>query len=69
MVEAISYDDTKVAYSYNDKKQLSKVTYEDGRTKSYAYNSNLESITDINGVISKTFEYESDGKAKATAKK
>jgi len=44
------------------KKQLSKVTYEDGTTKSYTYNSNgdLESITDTNGVI-KTFEYESVG--------
>ena len=34
--------------------------------KNYAYNSNgdLESIADTNGVVTKTFEYESDGKTK-----
>jgi YD repeat-containing protein len=69
LTETTSYDGTKVKYSYNNEKQLTKVTYTDDSTKSYGYdsNGNLESISDTNGLITKTITYDADGKAISTA--
>ena len=67
--EVKSYDDTKVLYTYNEKNQLTTVTYADNSTKSYSYDDagRLAAIKDTSGTSIKTYTYNDEGKVTNTA--
>ena len=60
-----SYDNTYIKYEYNNHKRLIKVIYPDKSHETYNYdnNGNLINIMNSSGTITKTFVYDTKGRA------